>query len=200
MRTTNPDPHRTIRAARTLVSDFLRATPLLEHHRDEMLSDALHAAVVYLPRWQSDRGCTVHTFLRMKMRYAVIDGIRDRAPIGRGRYQRGVRLEHLPDWQLDSLSLEYVLDCAASHGKSGDRPEGMFPDPQAERAYAEVDARLAVRQLLAMLSDRQREVIIRIDLGGETGRDVAADWGVSESAVSQVHTQAMRRMRKELER
>lgn len=200
MRTVGPDPHRIVRVARMLVSDFLRTTPMLAHHRDDMLSDALHAAAVFLPKWDPGRGCSVQTFLRMKMRFAVIDGIRDRAPIGRGRWHRGVRLEHLPDWQLGTLSLEYLIECAESFGTPGDRPEGMFPDPRAEHAYVEVDARLAVEQGLAVLSDRQREVIVRIHLDGETGRDVAADWGVTESAVSQVHTKAMSRMRRELTR
>jgi RNA polymerase sigma factor (sigma-70 family) len=200
MRTVGPDPHRIIRVARGLVYDFLRTTPMLEHYRDDMLSDALHAAAVYLPKWDPNRGCTVQTFLRMKMRFAVIEGIRDRAPIGRGRWHRGVRLEHLPDWQSSPLSLEYLIDCAKTKWKCGDGPEGLFPDPRAEHAYVEVDTRLAVEQLLTVLSDRQREVIVRIHLDGETGREVAADWGVTESAVSQVHTKAMGRMRRELTR
>jgi RNA polymerase sigma factor (sigma-70 family) len=199
MRTVGPDPHRIVRLARGLVYDFLRTTPMLEHHRDEMLSDALNAAAVYLPKWDPQRGCTVQTYLWMKMRYGVIEGIRDRAPIGRGRYHRGVRLEHLPVWQLSSLSIEYLAERADSSGDQIDL--GLpVPDPRAEHAYAEVDTRLAVEQLLTILSDRQREVIVRIHLGGETGREVAADWGVTESAVSQVHTKAMRCMRRELTR
>lgn len=195
MRVAGPDPHRLMPLACAVVAEMMRSYAARANERDDMLSDALLAAAVNLPRWRPDGGVELQSFLYQRMRWGIIDGIRARAPIGRDSYQRGVREKDRPVWQRAPLSLEAMVEWSEV-----DRPDSLFPDREAEHAFDAAEASAAVAELLPTLKGRQREVITRIYLDGQTGVEVAADWGVTESRVCQIRGDAMKRLRKTLQR
>lgn len=202
MRVIGPDPDRIQGVAHGVVEDYLRHSPGHRWARDDLLSDAMYGAADALRRWQPDRGVSVQSFLRHRMRGAILDGIRTRATIPRSVYLKGLRDRDLPDWKRTPISLDSLRERLQSkvYSGSGDQDLAVLADPAAERQFAAVDEHLAARQLLGHLPERQRELITRLYLDGESGREVAADWGVTESRVCQIRGQALRRLRRQLER
>jgi len=81
---------------------------------------------------------------------------------------------------------------------SGRSIEAVFPDPcpepseVAERANQASRLRAAVRKL----PRREAQVVERIDFGHETGRAIAGEWGLTESRISQIRTQALAHLRR----
>jgi DNA-directed RNA polymerase specialized sigma24 family protein len=191
MRVCGDDPHRLIFLAQHVVSRYGMPTMW----RDDMLWDALYGATKALPRWRPGGGASLRTFLWHRMSGEVVEGVRARAPVGRRKYAAGVRVEDLPLWEQPPVRADNVAP-AVRDPDDGDH--SWLPDPAAEAAFDAVDARLTVDALLRVLPRREREVVQRVDLGGELGRDVAADWGVSPAIVTKVRKRALLRMRREL--
>ena len=72
--------------------------------------------------------------------------------------------------------------------------DGSDPELNAERAEAKERFRAAFAQLPA----RERQVAVLLYVEGRTLRDIGARLGVSESRVSQIHTELRRRLRERL--
>ena len=72
--------------------------------------------------------------------------------------------------------------------------EGADPALSAERGEAKERFRAAFAQLPA----RERQVAVLLYVEGRTLRDIGARLGVSESRVSQIHTELRRRLRERL--
>jgi RNA polymerase sigma factor (sigma-70 family) len=98
-------------------------------------------------------------------------------------------------WLGLSMHRRCVDHIRATIGKNGVRraislsscPEAIHPHTRDRDSVAEEDD---VRHLLRDLKPRQREVILRTYLGGETLREVAESWGVTEARAVQVRTEA----------
>jgi RNA polymerase sigma factor (sigma-70 family) len=108
-----------------------------------------------------------------------------RVVVTRGLLQR-LRSER----QKHPLTFEGRADLAAVAAVPGDEPA---PDAAAE--YADDVAQL--ERLLATLSDRRRELVVRHVAEGETLRGLAAERGVTAGAVFQCVHAAVRRLRRD---
>jgi RNA polymerase sigma factor for flagellar operon FliA len=138
--------------------------------REELVGVGQVALVEAATRFRSDRGATFRHFARLRVRGAMIDLVR--GEIRRRLPGRAVRVESLHD--LD----ERHEPCAA-----------VTPDTMLEQ--------LATIELLASLPERERAVIVRTRIEGESCLDVAEDLGVSAARVSQLAWQAEARLRRE---
>ena len=87
----------------------------------------------------------------------------------------------------DSTTIERI-DTLESDDDSAD------PTISAERSAAKERFRAAFAQLPA----RERQVAVLLYVEGHTLRDIGARLGVSESRVSQIHTELRRRLRERL--
>ena len=56
-----------------------------------------------------------------------------------------------------------------------------------------------VRAAVGRLPDRQRAVVEAVDLGHQTQRALARRWGLTDGRVSQIRSQALRRLRRDME-
>lgn len=183
----------------------------------------LNAVASYDP----ERGSRFSTFAAPRIRGAMLDEMRSRdvAPRSVRRKQRemeqardrlavemdrtprhrevaevlGVDPQQLWRWKWDvSRSRRVSLtELVAAHGPSviADRERG-----------SEVEDRLALnqelrrmREELAQLPEREREIIELYDLEGWTLRDIGARLGVTESRVSQIRTRVLRRLRSRMQ-
>jgi RNA polymerase sigma factor for flagellar operon FliA len=138
--------------------------------REELVGVGQVALVEAATRFRKDRGATFRHFARLRVRGAMIDLVR--CEIRRRVGSRAVRVESLHD--LD----ERHEPCAAA-----------TPDTMLEQ--------LATIGLLAGLPERERAVIVRTRIVGESCLDVAEDLGVSAARVSQLAWQAEARLRRE---
>jgi RNA polymerase sigma factor FliA len=138
--------------------------------REELVGVGQVALVEAATRFRTDRGATFRHFARLRVRGAMIDLVR--GEIRRRLPGRAVRVESLHD--LD----ERHEPCAA-----------VTPDTMLEQ--------LATIELLAGLPERERAVIVRTRIEGESCLDVAEDLGVSAARVSQLAWQAEARLRRE---
>jgi RNA polymerase sigma factor FliA len=138
--------------------------------REELVGVGQVALVEAATRFRTDRGATFRHFARLRVRGAMIDLVR--GEIRRRLPGRAGRVESLHD--LD----ERHEPCAA-----------VTPDTMLEQ--------LATIELLAGLPERERAVIVRTRIEGESCLDVAEDLGVSAARVSQLAWQAEARLRRE---
>jgi RNA polymerase sigma factor for flagellar operon FliA len=156
--------------------------------REEMISDALFAGVQALPLWDPTRGATWQTFVSMKMRYGLLDSMRERGILTRHELATGVRLDSLPVARCNPLPI-------MGEGEVDRYGVWEVTDPHSEAAYRLVLDRIVIRSMLDRLHGRERDVILRTYLGGEVLNDLAREWGVTESRVSQIRTAAITQMR-----
>ncbi len=87
----------------------------------------------------------------------------------------------------DSTTIERI-DTLESHDEDAD------PSLSAERR----EAKERFRRAFAELPARERQVAVLLYVEGRTLRDIGARLGVSESRVSQIHTELRRRLREQL--
>ena len=97
-----------------------------------------------------------------------------------------------------------ALEGFASGG--GDEDDLSLGDVLADRTASEPSEELEARELLgylrdavALLPDRYREVIVGYFLEGRTSADLAASYGVTESRISQVRSEALALLRAGIE-
>lgn len=169
MRICGDDPHHLLPAAVGIVQDFAGPSTSATE-RDDMLSDALFGAATALPRWRPDGGASPREFARHRMRGAILDGLQ-------------ARRAH-PTVSLDELA-----------GENLEGPRRELADRAAGRPFSLVHARMVLIDLLGRLPEREREVVVRMDLCDHTAADVAADWGVTDFRVWQTRRAALAHMR-----
>ena len=99
-----------------------------------------------------------------------------------------------------------VLALDGFSGGGGDDDDLSLGDVLADRTAAEPAEELESRELLgylhdavALLPDRYREVVVGYFLEGRTSADLAASFGVTESRISQVRSEALALLRSGIE-
>jgi RNA polymerase sigma factor (sigma-70 family) len=150
--------------------------------RQQFYDDALLAMLEARPRWDPAKG-ELRKFLFSRGTYAIIDGIRRAGPLRRGQYERGEapRPVQTP-FSMDALN------------EMGLAPQ--VPDGTAVQAFDAVDNRLVVASLLDTLEPRPREVVERVFFRGETLREIADEYGLTESRVCQIKVRALKDMKR----
>jgi RNA polymerase sigma factor for flagellar operon FliA len=145
---------------------------------DDVHADAMIGVLDAIRKFDPARSLTQKAYVFLRARGAAIDGIRQRSYTPRSA--QGKRRE--------PLSLNMLLESVVND-------EAPWEPGTIDGGYAEVDAAMTVPYLLAVLSRRSRFVIEAYYLAGRSLADIGAELGVTEARISQIHTQALRRMR-----
>jgi RNA polymerase sigma factor (sigma-70 family) len=172
-----------LRFVETVVSRFAGGKNY--SYRDDIVSDGMFALAEAVNLWDESPAIreqfpTRAQFLRLVIKRRSIDGIRQRT--GRNKDGRNLRRE----FEDSMLRLDKEIE------DGNESILGRFAGEE-EDALGEV----VVDELLAQLPDREREVVRRSVLEGETEASIARDFGVSEARVSQIRVRALNRLRGE---
>jgi len=100
--------------------------------------------------------------------------------------------------ELVSLTVGLVLSHVVDHDDGEVIDESLAANPYAVTELAQL--KRAVRSLLPALPERERELIRRHYEDHVEFQQIASEWGVSKGRVSQIHAQALRRLRELLGR
>lgn len=199
------DPHGLLGVIRAAVRPHLANTPEYEHA--ELVSDAAYGVAQAYARWAEDGGSSLVGYCTTRARGAILDGRRDRSPMSRLEYDRKTTadadlaehdrkpvVDELPAYRRTPLSVQMLA--TEARGEWTWEP----PDPGAMAAFDTADARDAVKRLLNVLPDRERHVVVEVDLKDRTLASVGEDLAVTETRVCQIRKDAHRRMRRHVER
>lgn len=140
---------------------------------DEMYQEAWLIAWNAWDTWEDGHGANRRTWMVTKAVYGAMDTLRQ---IEHTRYAPQER---------------YATDFEAEDKWHNERYVAYD-----EAEYEHIENRLALAQLMAVLSDKHREVIQRIDLDGMRLIDLADEQGVTEAAISYRRKAAIQAMRK----
>lgn len=186
---------------------------------NEMIADGMVGLVRAAPRFDPDRGLAASTFLAPRIRGAISDGLRTRDRLSRTVRRKETSLKRTRD-QLHQLlhrspsELELATDSdmsldtfrrhvlhALEHNSLED-PVGedltisdvtpADPEPTTDDLD---DARHTLIDALTGLRPNERYVISLYYFEEMTMLEIATIMGVTESRISQVHKQALQRLR-----
>jgi RNA polymerase sigma factor for flagellar operon FliA len=121
---------------------------------------------------------------------------RDRFESIRSHETHGDRRASLEE--LVNLTVGLVLSHVVEHDDGEIIDESLAANPYALTELAQL--KRAVRSMLPSLPERERELIRRHYEEHVEFQQIAAEWGVSKGRVSQLHGQALRRLRELLGR
>jgi RNA polymerase sigma factor for flagellar operon FliA len=138
--------------------------------REELVGVGAVALVEAAGRFRNGRGATFRHFARLRVRGAMLDLVRGevRRKSSEGRTVFVESLDHLEEWREPS---------------NDTTPQIVLEQRQTI-------------ELLAGLPERERTVIVRTRISGESCLVVAGDLGVSAARVSQLAWQAEARLRR----
>jgi RNA polymerase sigma factor (sigma-70 family) len=187
-----PVTREDMRTVERVASRFVRFVQSSE--RNEAVSDGMLALAQAVTDWEGDRSlrqsCRNNRsgFIGGRVKRGMIDGIRQR----NGRAKSGYGKQRFRE---SALSLDYPVhrDSSAKNRTTSLLDLTGEPDADLER----VGESEYVAQMLSRLPAREREVVERNVLGGETEASIAKDLGVSESRISQLISRALSRLRDE---
>jgi RNA polymerase sigma factor for flagellar operon FliA len=192
---------------------------------DDLVGAGALGLMAAADRYQPDRGIAFKTYAEMRIRGAMLDYLRDidwaprrlrraqrsvRAVTGRieategsatdermaealgvsvGDYQ-GLRqsLDNLAVLSFDAIS---AFECGATWSMPVTTPAEQSPLAEYERAEQRERLALAIE----MLSERERQVISMSFVDELSLREIGTIFGVTESRVSQIRSQALRTLR-----
>jgi len=198
--------------------------------RDEMVNSGLMGLVGAIERFEPGSGATFESYAVHRIRGAVLDGLRraDWVPRSARTTARAIeqaharleaRLHRSPSEAelagelgmragdlrraLDRLSLDNMASLDAvvlgdEGSRTGSEPIDLTAGPE-ELQEAEAE-RLMVVEEVALLPDRERQVLALYYYEGLTLAQIGSVLGVTESRVSQIHTQAVLHLRSRLTR
>jgi RNA polymerase sigma factor for flagellar operon FliA len=182
-------------------------------HNDIEFEDYLQFAMLglmeSLDRYDPDRGVKFTTFAGRRIRGAVLSGLERMTELqDQGAMRRRLERERVASLvaelprsrdgdallaQLGDLGVSVAFAMILDGIGLGADAEGSQTDP-----YAQLELRQAQRQVRAMverLPERERHVVDMIYRHGRTLDDVAAVLAVTRARVSQLHRQAVERLR-----
>lgn len=175
--------------ARSVVSNYCRNKSTTRDLYQEMISDALAAAAVALPRFDPARGMRASNYLYRRMQGSLLDGWRTRGHYTRAQIKQNVMAD--PNLLLPQQRPPL----------SADIPEVAVMTamiPSAGDDYQHLEDQDQVRWLLLACTEREQEVLRRHFLLSESLAVLAASMGVTESRVCQIKAQALSKARTRL--
>lgn len=151
--------------------------------REELIGDAMlglaKAIRGYDPARERYDGASFKAYARTRILGAIIDGRRQRDPVGRQRRHELLAGATPMSHEQDTVRLEHAPHAA-------DEPD--------------LDQRIDLKDAIAQLPARERLIIILHDLEGVHLAELGRLLGVNESRVSQIARQARDRLRQSLDR
>jgi len=142
---------------------------------DEAYQDAAMGLVEAVRRYQRRRRLTFGAYVRVRVRGAIIDGLRRRSLAWRAARSS----EAVP---VREVALSEAMALPAQHSAV---------DPWIQER---------LHRAIGRLSDRERYVLHQVYSAGFSLTEVAAQIGLSVSRVSQIHTSVLERLRLALRR
>lgn len=163
--------------------------------REEMEGAVLEAAANALHRFDPDRGVALSTHIICRVKFAIREELRRQDWLTRGDRHSVNRMiaegAPLPEWALPPLSLSEC--CEDGEGNDGESLVEQLPD--AANVEAEAMLRCRSQELLALLTPRERELVLLYLWQGHTLKEIAARFQRSESRIHQIWADALARMR-----
>jgi RNA polymerase sigma factor (sigma-70 family) len=150
---------------------------------DDLVSVGMVALLETIDRFDPSRGVPEAAFLRIRVRGAMIDHLRQVGPVSRtrGTVRRERRWVALEDGQEGGLGESLPLDAPSPEESLGARQEGA-----------------QVHVLVKSLPEIERALVERHDLEGRPLHVVAGELGISATQASKLRALALYRMRQEL--
>lgn len=163
-----------------------RARPYLE--LDDLIAIGVEAVLRAAERYDAGRGVPFATFVYLRVRGAMMEGIGEVGPLSRGAVRR--RSGRPEQGRLSVLRFD------EHRGQGGTRRA-----VHEQVLFAIEAARVAphLTRALAALDERDRSIIERHYFGGDTLCEIGSAMGHSRSWASRIHTDALARLRAALE-
>lgn len=165
--------------AHGVVGRYLQAHPALRYAEDDLLADALLGVGQAAARWTPTGGSTLPSYAYRRATGAVLDGIRERAPLTRADARADGGTDRAR--AAGPLSLEALTE-------AGWNPPAYDPEDPT-------DDHRRVHALLRLCTPLEQYVTLAVTAYGYTVTEIARHLGITESAVSQIKAKALRRMR-----
>lgn len=186
-----PVTREDMRVVERVASRFVRRVESSE--RDDAVSDGMLILGRAVADWEADPAIRQRvdraTFVAGRAKLGMIDGLRQR----NGRTRTG----HYPKQRFRESALSLDAPVSKDHHGFG-REKSLLEyvgEPDVDLESISDDA--WVEQMLKHLPAREREVIERSVLQGESELSIGKDLGVSESRISQIRSRALIRLRGE---
>lgn len=181
-----------LRIGRSVAKKHAKKFP---HLADEFES-AAHMAIVDAARtFDPDRGVKFVAHFLVRLNGAMLDAMRDAGPLGYRRKQDG---RSAPKIVSADAPLPYSPGDHSPRRKSSSLGDNI---PTDEHAVGwEEDGQGGLREMTKGLTSQEREVVIRLYGRADqcTMKRVGRAIGVSESRVSQLHSQAIKGIRRRM--
>jgi RNA polymerase sigma factor for flagellar operon FliA len=176
---------------RQIVARFLRKLPP-NVLRDDLIAAGTYGLVDSLRKNGQDRGPTFEWYARIRIRGAILDELR--AEDWLTRRARSRIATDLGDGQAPLAGVVAMDDLSDAHRN------GLFDEttPSPLEAAVENDERQALAKAVAQLVDRERLIVTLHYFQGVQLKAIAAQLGVSEPRVSQLHSRAIAKLRASL--
>jgi RNA polymerase sigma factor for flagellar operon FliA len=170
---------------RSLARRLLRAAPASET-LDDLEGDGYEALIHALSTFDRDKGATLAGWISVRVRGAMIDGMRRRHP---GPFRRRDVRERLGS--IEFVSLDAPLTRAGADADLTlaevleDREAVPVADVVEDRGQVALQRRV-VRRALDNLSKREQRILVMRHVGEMTAAEVAACEGLSEGSVHRI--------------
>lgn len=165
--------------ARRIAGGFVRRLPMSVRAEDVVAAATMGAWLAVLGRPELT-GDAFRYYAHVRIRGAILDELRHQDWLPRSARSRdGPAL-----WQgyLDELP-------------QAQRRVALKTEPEQETDLLAHEASEALSRALASLPERERYIVVEVDLRERRQWDVGADLGISEPRVSQLRARALRRLR-----
>jgi RNA polymerase sigma factor for flagellar operon FliA len=177
---------------RQTVARFLRKLPA-NVLRDDLIAAGTYGLVDSLRKNGETRGPTFEWYARIRIRGAILDELRTQDWLT--RRARGLLASHNGEGQAPVSAVVGIEDLSEAH-RSWLSDEST-PSP-LEAAEASAD-RAALADAVASLGERERLIVTLHYFQGVQLKDIAAELGVSEPRVSQLHSRAIAKLKATLD-
>lgn len=194
--------HRHQAWARLVARDVYAKTYWRQADWNDYVQNAMLGLLEAIDRFDPEQGVDFRTYARHRVRGAVFNGLRDAAPIPTGRSSdllmersgsllveesgNDSALQNFSNWVV-GLGVGFLLE------HSPEDVESAVNAPYASAIKAESNRR--VRAALSALPAKERTVIESHYLKHIAFIDIAEGMGLTKGRISQLHHQAIRRMR-----
>lgn len=177
-------------------------------------------------RYDPERGVPFRAYANLRVRGAVLDGVRTIMPLPRRTHEKLRALQALNQYEagieedtcsranqaltpaqadqslsehLAAMATAMALGMVSGVGPSEDgEPWGASPEENPEEALSRAETLHSVTQALDSLPHQEAELVRRHYLGGERLDQIAKDLHLSKSWASRLHSRAVARLSEQL--